>query len=225
MKICVCSDAHGNVAFFRACMAQMESLSFDRLYYLGDAVGYMPYGSEVLLELKEKGAHCLLGNHEAMLCDYLPQPQEADSVYQLSRVCKSLPEEQRKEIMTWLPYHILVQDGLRILFVHGSPWDPLQGYFYQDKWANTYTNAAFDYIFMGHTHRSFIWCNGITTFVNVGSCGLPRDIGNQPVFAVLDTQAQVVKIMHHTYQPLSPLLHELEREGIHPDVLACLQRT
>ena len=50
----------------------------------------------------------------------------------------------------------------------------------------------YDYIFMGHTHRMYIKKVGKSTYVNVGSCGLPRYIGLSSGYCILDTDTKKV---------------------------------
>jgi hypothetical protein len=62
------SDAHGNPYGLQACVDALRERGAGTLYFLGDAVGYLPLAEEVLAILAREGATCQLGNHEAMLC-------------------------------------------------------------------------------------------------------------------------------------------------------------
>ncbi|QNI75216.1 putative phosphoesterase domain protein [Synechococcus sp. MVIR-18-1] len=48
---------------------------------------------------------------------------------------------------------------------------------------------------MGHTHHPFIRSNNGTTFVNVGSCGLPRDDGRYGAACLYNPISQDLKII------------------------------
>ena len=97
-----------------------------------------------------------------------------------------------------------------MLFVHGSPRDPLNGYVYPDTEMDSFEKLPYDAIFMGHTHRSFIKKAGEKIIANVGSCGLPRDVDNKLTVVLYDTTkneafikgfemnvAEVIKIYGH----------------------------
>jgi predicted phosphodiesterase len=221
MKIAVFSDIHGNVQFFSACINAMAEHQIDRYFFLGDAIGYMPFCMEVFNVLETIDSICLLGNHEAMLCGMLDYTDAQDEVYQIRRLVKN--PFLIDKIKYWLPFYITTIDKIRILFVHGAPWDPIGAYLYPDSvWMN-YDNPQFDFIFLAHSHRPFITKNNQTTMVNVGSCGLPRDIGNSPTFAVFDTSTKKVEIIRLQLD-IQTLLIEFENNGVHKDVLNCLMR-
>src|SRR5690348_6939565 len=65
MKRGFLSDAHGNVEGFEAALSVLDRVGVDELYYLGDAVGYLP-GAAVVGSLRRSGARAIMGNHEAM---------------------------------------------------------------------------------------------------------------------------------------------------------------
>ena len=57
---------HGNAAYLDALTEVWRSRAYDGYFFLGDAVGYFPAWREALRGVKELGAVCLLGNHDAM---------------------------------------------------------------------------------------------------------------------------------------------------------------
>jgi len=223
MKLAVFSDIHGNISYFRSCLSKMSEYQVDKYIFLGDAVGYMPYAVEVLELLNSINADCLLGNHEAMLCNLLDYSSDNDEIYQLKSTASNMPEHRYKQIKAWLPYKVISLDNKNILFVHGSPWNPLAGYMYPDSPERYYDNPQFDFIFLGHSHYPFISKNVYTTIVNAGSIGLPRDSGNMPSFVIWDTinnDPQIIRIKIN----IQELLLELKKHNVHEKVLECLNR-
>jgi len=224
MKLAIFSDVHGNSFYFRSCLSKMAEYRVDRYIFLGDAVGYMPYGIDVLELLDSIEADCLMGNHEAMLCGFLKYSSDRDEVYQLRQASLAIPKRTFEKIMTWLPYKILSLNGLNILLVHGSPWNPLLGYLYPDSCERHYNSPQYDFVFMGHSHRPFISKNEYTTIVNVGSVGLPRDFGNVPSFTICDTmtgETQIVRLELDNQD----LLLDLKKRNVHETILTCLGRS
>jgi predicted phosphodiesterase len=200
----------------------MRKHKVDKYVFLGDAVGYMPYGIEVINLLKSINAICLMGNHEAMLCGMLGFTDDQDEVYQIRRVLSEHPS-LIDEVKYWLPFGINTIDGLKLLFVHGSPWDPIRGYVYPDSLWQNYNNPRYDFIFLGHSHRPFIVKNDPTTIVNVGSCGLPRDIGNFPSFVIFNTMTGEIKEFRFELD-IQELLADLKNKNVHNSVIDCLNR-
>lgn len=174
----ILSDAHGNPWGLRAALAALRACGVESLFFLGDAVGYLPFGGEVLDILESEGAACVMGNHDAMLCGRLPVPPEADTVYGLTKQRGRLDAVQLDRISAWPDRIERTLGGRRVLMLHGGPRAPLTEYLYPDSDLTHLQDLPVDVVFTGHSHRPFIRRAGAVTVVNVGSCGLPRDQGN-----------------------------------------------
>ncbi|MDR2337616.1 MAG: metallophosphatase family protein [Deltaproteobacteria bacterium] len=222
MRIAIFADIHGNIEFFTACLNKMRELEADAYYFLGDAIGYMPSGLEVLSKLKQINAKCLMGNHEAMFCNFLEYNCKQEKVYQFSKLLQHKLNIV-EEIKNWLPFRIETMNELNILFVHGSPYNPLQGYIYLDSPERYCDFYQYDFVFCAHSHQPFISINKHTTLVNVGSCGLPRDIGNSPAFVLLDTITREIRIIRLNLN-IDTLLLDLKSKGVHQEVINCFLR-
>ena len=181
----ILSDAHGNTAAFRTAIGHLRDLGARVFYFLGDAIGYLPTVG-VISELQEMGktVTCLLGNHESMLLSGGTDPQR-EQAYQHQRIRGLLTREQTAFIRSWPTHCRLCHGGTNLLFVHGSPADFTNGYLYPDSDLSRFVVRE-SFVFMGHSHYPFVRNVGGTTFVNVGSCGLPRDDGRYGSFATFD---------------------------------------
>jgi diadenosine tetraphosphatase ApaH/serine/threonine PP2A family protein phosphatase len=155
----------------------------------------------------------LAGNHEhAMMSG---DPPLKDEVYQLS-VVKSALAPADIEYVRSLPSSVARNETL---FVHGSPSDPVNGYLYPDTELD---EVSYRFVFCGHTHRPFIRQAGHTTYVNVGSCGLPRDDGRYGACAILDGfKAEIVRFSIE--QETAASLAECDG-AVHDAVLQVFQR-
>lgn len=218
MKYIVMSDAHGNLYYLEKCIETMHSLAaWDgsaTKIYLGDVFGYGSNGAECYELLQQEGFTCLLGNHEAMILGQLPIDPEKNKLYRLNVSDNKVFSGQMKSC-------IEINGNSRLLFVHGSPEDPLNGYLYEEDVDGITDRLPYDYVFMGHTHRPFIKEHLGTRYVNVGSCGLPRDIGNQPSFVIYDDEqenCELIRIM------IDKGYIEEHYQDVHPDVRRCLLR-
>lgn len=221
MRVGLLADVHGNSVALRACLGELDAMRLDRVYFLGDAVGYLPDAVECLRLLEETGALCQQGNHEAMLLSREVDARR-DAVYRLDAARERLGNEILQRIAGWPHVRTPMLDARRAMLVHGSPQDPLNGYVYADSGPERLVDPAFDVIVMGHTHRPFALNAGERLLLNVGSVGLPRDVGNLASFAVYDSQRASAAIYRVGFD-VAEVLARWGRE-IHEETAACLNR-
>ena len=221
MKWCVFSDAHGNAAFLDAVMTHWQTKGYDGYIFLGDAVGYFPDWQTVIERLTALNCRCLLGNHDAMALGLLPIDAAKDAVYRLNAVRAGLSAEQRAFLGGNQPCLSLTLGSCRCLFVHGTPEDSLTGYGYENTAAAGWNQPDIDFLFMGQTHRPWMRRNDHTTVVNVGSVGLPRDIGNAPSWAVFDDRTGTAEIERLRLNLIDAFP---EPPDVHASVWDCLSR-
>jgi len=194
VKLALLSDAHCNSVGLAACLERIAAMEVDAIYFLGDAVGYLSGPAAVLELLEGAGAHCLKGNHEAMLLGELPLDTERDRYYRLAAQRDELGAAATARLAAWPEHRALEVDGARILLAHGSPAPSIVERVHEDTpWAPG-PDFPYEAAFIGHTHRAFIRREGGVQLVNVGSCGLPRDRGDLAAFAVYDGETRESRI-------------------------------
>ena len=212
------SDAHGNSLAFDKAVSLLLAHGAEQLYFLGDAIGYVPSASvlDSLIRLGDKVV-CIRGNHEAMLLDGQIDPSR-ESVYQIETVRKGLTTQQYEMVLNWPALRREIIDGLKVLLVHGSPGDPTFGYVYPDTDLAGFTPDA-DWVFMGNTHHPFIREHAGTCYVNIGSCGMPRDDGRYGSVALLNTKTRSARILRFDITAESrqvleqfPMIHQSVRQ-------------
>ncbi|MFC6591856.1 metallophosphoesterase family protein [Deinococcus lacus] len=73
VRLLLMSDIHANGPAMRAVLEHALSggQRYDRVYHLGDAVGYGPHPREVVQKLRTMEAQCVMGNHDQMLLGLL----------------------------------------------------------------------------------------------------------------------------------------------------------
>lgn len=194
----------------------------DEVFFLGDAVGYMPDARGVLERLRQEQIPCQLGNHEAFLLEPDTTSPEREAVYRLQAASQQLTPDLRAWIAGWPRRRTLVRAGRTLLLVHGSPTDELFGYVYPDSTLTPPASPA-DVIVMGNTHRPFIRAEGQTLWINVGSVGLPRDHGSLSAFAVYDAvehSCQLWRVPLDTEETLKAY-----GGALHESVVECLHRS
>jgi putative phosphoesterase len=187
MLIGVFSDAHGHEAGFVTAIKLLKTAGAKRLYFLGDAVGYIPNLDVLRLQQQYSDLTCLRGNHEEMLLISSLDDDAKDDVYKLSQLRELLTGDDINYIKS-LPRSLRYDfQGSRVLFVHGSPSSTTHGYVYPDTPLDEFQNLNVDTVFMGHTHHYFARMKYGRTFINVGSCGLPRDRDPRGCAVLFDT--------------------------------------
>jgi putative phosphoesterase len=225
MRIGILSDAHGNVEAFRAGLEVLDDAQVDQVYFLGDAVGYIPDPGVVSL-LRESGILAIRGNHDDMLIRR-STPVEKDDIYRHGEVFAVLDDEERRYLSA-LPLRLeLGEGGFTTLFVHGSPLNPLMDYVYPDSDLSVFHDIDADVVFMGHTHHPFIREHGGKLFVNVGSCGLPRGNDLRGAVCTFDTAGRTANLVRFDISGCCERV--LSRYSLSPSVTSllnrCVQRT
>lgn len=163
--------------------------------------------------LRQDNVKCIAGNHDAMLLGSIYYEHEKEPIYKMLESKGKITPENTEFLKKLLPKKEITVDGKKILFVHGSPLDPLNGYIYPDTDLSDLNEQQYDIIFMGHTHRSFIRETNGKKFVNVGSCGFSRDNGNKLTVALYDTVRNEVKLKNFIIdkekiiEAFSPFIH------------------
>jgi putative phosphoesterase len=223
MKIAIISDVHGNSIALDQCFEYLEKNCFiDQTYFLGDSVGYFPDSNRVIDKLIEKDCICLLGNHDAMMIGELDLDNKKDEVYRISKFCNSVSKENKVYIGSLNSFREESIANKKVLFVHGSPDNSLEGYVYPDSDFSKIMDNPYDIIFMGHTHYPFIKENNDKVFVNVGSVGLSRDTGNWQSFAIFDTNLMSIELVRLKLN--SKAILDSYQDRIHVSVKKVLNR-
>jgi putative phosphoesterase len=203
----ILSDAHGNYHAFLYALDVLKNLGAKEVVFLGDAIGYIP-SIKVLEKLRDMDdlMLCIRGNHEDMLVNNNVDPKR-DIVYQLNLTKSMMSVSDIDYIKGWHSSYTLNTQIGSLHFIHGSLKDPTYGYVYPDTDLSELITDM-DYVFMGNSHYPFIRHYNKTTYINVGSCGLPRDDGRYGAVALFnpengDTRIVRFDISRITQQSLS----------------------
>jgi putative phosphoesterase len=222
MIIGVLSDAHGNTEAFRLAISHLRKLGASRFIFLGDAVGYIPSNGVLteLIRIKEE-VICIQGNHEIMLTNTSWNPEQ-DKIYNFRNTLKFLSDVETDYIKSWPIMHKESYGIDSALFIHGGLCDFTNEYVYPNSDLSKY-EVTETFVFMGHTHYPFVRKTGNTTFVNVGSCGLPRDIGNLGSFATFNPEMGEVILYRFDISSAIQNIRESNMK-IHESVLGLFKR-
>ena len=218
MKILVLSDVHADIVALESVLSSAPA--HDAILCLGDIVGYGTQPNPCCDLLRERGARCLLGNHDAAaLGDPIVERFKATAQVSARETAQALTPCNREWLQTLSPHAWF--DDWQIEAVHGSLDLPIEGYV-QGRYSAQETFHAMrgDLCFFGHTHFAaqlelldvpgqrlqfyqYDWrdggqftvrADGWKTLVNPGSVGKPRDRTTCARFALFDSESREVEI-------------------------------
>jgi predicted phosphodiesterase len=161
------------------------------------------------------------GNHDAMVLSGVVNERK-EATFRHGDTLRCMTDEQRAYVEGW-PAQLELESAFGpLLLVHGSPLDPLNGYVYPDTDLAPFAGRQRG-VFLGQTHRPFVRTLDGTVFVNVGSCGLPRDSGNLGSACLFDDVSGVATVIRYDIEAATAAA--LRRCGpVAPDVLAVFDR-
>ncbi|MCP3678298.1 MAG: metallophosphoesterase family protein [Deltaproteobacteria bacterium] len=119
----IISDAHGNPFGLQACIDKLRKKGIKKIYFLGDAVGYLPLAGEVLEILKQEDVSSIMGNHDAMLCGQIEIELDKSDIYGFKHLPERTVDSVSQELSVWQKRRELNIDGRKNYFlftvVHG----------------------------------------------------------------------------------------------------------
>src|SRR5262245_1795229 len=213
MRILVIADIHGNWPALRA----VASEPHDVCVCLGDLVDYALEPGPVVEWVRQYAQYAVRGNHDHCAAQDVTTTGKVGFRY-LTTVTRALtrallgPEDLR--YLGALPVSRTVTlDGLRYLFVHASPRDPLDEYAPPDAefWARRLQNLDVDVVCVGHTHHPYTLSVEGTLIVNPGSVGQPRDGDPRASYAVIEGDSVELKRVEY---PVEQTLEVIQASGL-----------
>jgi predicted phosphodiesterase len=191
-RFAVLSDVHSNLEALEAVLGEVRGME---VYCLGDMVGYGASPDGVVKILAERGAKCVLGNHDyAVLTGDVSMfnPKAAIAARWTGR--KLAPESA--EFLKGLPRELVTTIGrTRAYFTHGSPDDTLWEYVdprsHGDLFGHYLGKKDARMIGLGHTHVPYVWRGREGVVFNPGSVGQPRDGDRRASYAEVEVGKEV----------------------------------
>jgi diadenosine tetraphosphatase ApaH/serine/threonine PP2A family protein phosphatase len=217
VRILIISDIHANLEALEACLAAAPE--YDRVFNLGDIVGYGANPNEVTERSRELGTLFVRGNHDKA-CSGVTSLEDFNPIAGLAVLwTRQHLKPENLSFLRELPAGPLSPlDGVRC--VHGSPRDEDEYVLMRSDAYSILSQAATAVTFFGHTHlQSGFWMNdegqkgalalrysspsghqifqlelsaGVKYMINPGSVGQPRDGDARAAFAIYDTELRTV---------------------------------
>jgi predicted phosphodiesterase len=219
MRRAIISDIHSNLAAFQAVLRDIDQRgAVDRIWCLGDIVGYGPDPRECINLLRQYDHICVAGNHDwgalekIDLSDFNPDAAAA---------CRWNGQQLGLEEVDYLANLPLTLDEVDFTLAHGSPREPIWEYL-----LSTYSaRVSFDYFetkfcLVGHSHVPLVFeqrsddgdcllheippdtaldLEENRLIINPGSAGQPRDGDNRASYAIYDSEHGSVEYYRVAY--------------------------
>lgn len=220
MRYLLISDIHANLAAFETVLEDAKG-EYDKVWCLGDMVGYGPDPNECVELLWTLDHLCIAGNHDwAVLGKLDVDDFNPDARFASLWTREQLTDEVR-DYLDQLPI-ALVQEEIYTL-VHGSPRHPIWEYILYPAVAQpNFKQFSTSYCFVGHTHSPIIFqesidpnglCDAIIPefnngpislgmqrlIINPGSVGQPRDGDARAAYGILDIEKHEFEHRRITY--------------------------
>ncbi len=205
MRILVISDIHANLTAFEAVLADAAG-EWDRIWFLGDLVGYGPDPNECVALLQEHDHLALSGNHDWAVLGKLDIENFNFDARNAVLWAREVITPASVAYLDALPPQC--QEG-EFNLVHASPRHPVWEYIIDTSTAaDNFEYFTGDYCLVGHTHVPVVFAYqqpGLAEMfqpvynrvlhlrktryiVNPGSVGQPRDADPRAAYALLDVE-------------------------------------
>lgn len=181
-----------------AVLADIRRRTVDRVYCLGDLVGYAPFANEVIDRIRADNIPTIMGNYDDGTgfdrdecgCAYREPREKALGEQSFAWTKRTVTPESKAYLRNLLKEIRFDADGGRFLLVHGSP-RRINEYLFEDRPISSFERLAqtsnADVIVFGHTHRPYLKSAGGVLFVNVGSVGKPKDGDPRACYVAMET--------------------------------------
>jgi predicted phosphodiesterase len=230
MKFAILSDIHGNLEAFLAVLEDLRQFPVDRVFCLGDLIGYGPDPEEVVKVVIKRGFPSVMGNHELGLIDTNYLSCFNPSTRQSLLLTKKLISPETLKYLRLLPR---VRSFRGCLLVHGCPPDSITTYLFElspEGLEEIFNSMKERIAFVGHTHDlSLNYYDGrevrtktlgqglhplmeeLQYIVNIGSVGQPRDGNNNAKYVLYDDFSRLLEVRFVPYAISATAQKILER--------------
>ena len=211
MRAAFISDIHGNLEALEVVLKYIDEQEIDRIYCLGDVVGYGPNPNECVDLVREKCRVVLMGNHDYAAIgraniDYFNEYARRAAYWTMEQLT-----DENHAYLTSLPF---THQNDEIIMLHASPTNPRHWYYVLSQHEAKIEMNAFiqPLCFIGHSHvpvifsesqmfreEVFICVPGEKYIVNAGSTGQPRDGNPNSCFAVFDDEKRQIEYIRLKY--------------------------
>jgi predicted phosphodiesterase len=215
MRYAVISDIHSNLTAFQAVLQDIEARGgFERIWCLGDIVGYGPDPKECIALLRQYDHICVAGNHD---WGAIGKIDVDDFNSEAAAACRWTGQQLNQQDVDYLANLPLVTSEGDFTLAHGSPREPIWEYLVSTHVARfSFNYFQTKFCLVGHSHVPMVFellapdgecfinefptdipltLDGNRLIINPGGVGQPRDSDPRASYAIYDSDLGV--IWHH----------------------------
>ena len=231
MRYAILGDIHANLAAFEAVLRDVDIRGgFDKIWCLGDVVGYGPDPHECIELLRQYEHVCVAGNHDWAA---IGKMDTSDFNTVAAQACHWTSQQLTEEDVDYLKSLPLSIGQGDFTLVHGSPREPLWEYVLSIEVAKVnFGHFETAFCFVGHSHVPLIFeytdnaaaykgfpggmnlkLEGTRLIINPGGVGQPRDGDPRASYAIYDADARTVHHYRVEYD-ISATQNKMEERGL-----------
>ncbi len=218
MRYAIIADIHANLAAFKAVLEDIERQGgTDRLWCLGDVVGYGPDPHECIELLRRYHHAGIAGNHDRAAAGKI------DTTYfnpDAAMACHWTARQLNPDDIDYLTNLPLVIEEDDFTLVHGSPREPVWEYLTTTGVAaENFSRFKSKFCLVGHSHVPVVFsqnedghCSASPfsdsirlalgknrLIINPGGVGQPRDGDPRASYAIYDRETKLVRLHRVPY--------------------------
>jgi predicted phosphodiesterase len=239
MRTLVLSDIHANLTAMEAVIT--DAAKFDRVFCLGDVVGYGPDPNECIsLLLALPKLQVVMGNHDAALCGIIEVGNFNYDAQQALQVQASMLSAAS---LDWLELLDVEKDTSDLHMAHGSPRNPIWEYLLNNSVAlENFSAFTSQVCLIGHTHvpsifelngthkvrlllpeQGDLWRSTKRFLLNPGSVGQPRDGNPKAAYVIFDDEDDTWQFRRVPYD-VAAVQARMRVLGLPPRLIERLER-
>ncbi|MCD5384255.1 metallophosphatase family protein [candidate division WOR-3 bacterium] len=214
MRIVVISDIHSNLEALSALLERIDKIKPDKVFCLGDIVGYGANPDECVDIAKKRVDISLCGNHEYVVLGYTDMKDFSENARLACEWTRKILSDENLAYIKALPLTV-IDEG--IFLVHSTPFNPVKwDYIFTQKDALVqFKGFSQSLCLVGHSHipacftpdgnckltegNPVYLIEGEQYIINFGSVGQPRDYDPRASFGMIDTEKREVHLIRVSY--------------------------
>lgn len=240
MRYAIISDIHANLAAFTAVLDDIKGRGgVDKIWCLGDIVGYGPDPHECIQVLRQTNHICVAGNHDLAAAGKVSTDEFNPDA---AAACNWTAKQLSPGDIAYLEGLPLVSQEGDFTLVHGSPRDPIWEYLLAVSQAvDNFALFKTRFCLVGHSHVPLVFTSKESggfagqrfltdikladgtdrMIINPGGVGQPRDGNPRASYAIYDNETGLVKLFRVPYDIKATQTKMAER-GLPPSLVTRL---
>jgi putative phosphoesterase len=225
MKLAVFSDIHSNQHALEKVLNDIEKQKPDKVFCLGDLVGYGPRPNQVIETIKESQIPTIMGNYDEGVgyekgdcgCAYVTDEEKLNGQKSIDWTTEQVTPQNKEFLRSLYDKTKFTAEGYEILLVHGSP-RRINEYLYEDRPERSLTRMLdsidADILVCGHTHKPYHRIIEGIHIINDGSVGKPKDGDSRACYAVIELGDTINVDFKRVEYPITTVVEEIINVGL-----------